>query len=86
MMDLKNICIRKKVDSISLSKAAFMKSSRPKSNTKQNSVSLAYQTSHNNENGSSIFNSKTKNNFLLAPINSQYLSNNSIFNLATKKR
>jgi hypothetical protein len=34
MMDLKNICIRKKVDSISLSKAAFMKSSRPKSNTK----------------------------------------------------
>lgn len=94
VVDLKNICIRKKLDEVSISKT-LVKNSRPNSSAKENSIStgLSYQTGDNSMVfGNSIMGSqnnrgKSTNNVILAPISTQYLSNNSIFNnLATKRR
>jgi hypothetical protein len=95
VVDLKNICIRKKLDEVSISKT-LVKNSRPNSSAKENSIStgLSYQTGGDNSMvfGNSILGSqnnrgKSTNNVILAPISTQYLSNNSIFNnLATKRR
>lgn len=98
VVDLKNICIRKKLDEVSVSKTLLnpKRQSRPNSSAKENSISTAMSSYHTGiENmvggyGLSSHNQTTRlkaNNIVLAPITTQqYLSNNSIFNLATKRR
>lgn len=98
VVDLKNICIRKKLDEVSVSKTLLNpnRQSRPNSSAKENSISTAMSSYHTGiENmvggyGLSSHNQTTRlkaNNIVLAPITTQqYLSNNSIFNLATKRR
>jgi hypothetical protein len=90
VVDLKNICIRKKLDEISISKTLVQnKISRPNSSAKENSVSTVSSYHTGVENSMVFGGTRTQhkvNNVVLAPISTQYLSNNSIFNLATKRR
>ena len=45
VVDLKNICIRKKLDDISISKTFVRNNTRVNSSLKENSYSTAYQSS-----------------------------------------
>ena len=91
VVDLKNICIRKKLDEVSISKTLINKVQRPNSGAKENSASVAagYQTGIENSLmfGYGHQQHKVKSsNVMLAPITAQYMSNNNVFNLATKRR
>lgn len=101
VIDLKNICIRKKLDEVSVSKTLLNvnRASRPNSSAKENSIpssALSYQTGVENSllyersglgNHHQQGNRMKGNSVVLAPITvQQYLSNNSVFNLATKRR